>query len=639
MSQPPFFHPPFFTSFAPRLALALLLLVCACLPSSPVAAKTSWAPLVSRLTADGFDAQEMHELFARADLFYTPAPMRSKLRTLFKITYRGSRIKALQKALSRLGYDPGPADGVYGDRTAAALTDFLQQRKLNIDDTPSRELLKRVESELPAKHRTVQDKKGWTSRVYPVVKKNCRRAEARAFYVLHRAYFDTMEKTYGVPGVMAAGIMSVETRMGNYLGSTSALCILASMSLDNTYERAIRFFEKGKLNKEQQKWLKGIAKKRGDWAYNELKALLLYAKTNKRDPVGIPGSIYGAIGISQFMPSNISKYGKDGDKDGDVDLFTPPDAIHSIGSYLKEYGWKGKMTNLSRKREVLYGYNRSQRYVNSVMHMAEYLQKAFIIPEKKIKQRVVKVTNTLELFAAIAPNTRVELAPGAYILDEGAFVPNQYVTWPKTKDGVSPLVSNVPGLTLAGDVEAVFQSKRRHGPLLAFSNCDNLLLRKLKLERTQTNAAGSLGAALEISDCSGANVQFSIFSGGEQGLVLKNVTDFAFRHGYIQLMHKRALTVADSQNLLFKDVTLADNSGDALVSLRNAHGVKFSDSMLIRNHQSSEKGEVFSVTGDATTLDILGSCVLKNSFSKFVNTQSGVRSKGASTSGNSFRVK
>ena len=43
------------------------------------------------------------------------------------------------------------------------------------------------------------------------------------------------------------------------------------------------------------------------------------------------GSIYGAIGISQFMPTNALKFGQDGDGDGRVDLFRHEDAVHSLG--------------------------------------------------------------------------------------------------------------------------------------------------------------------------------------------------------------------------------------------------------------------------------------------------------------------
>lgn len=51
-------------------------------------------------------------------------------------------------------------------------------------------------------------------------------------------------------------------------------------------------------------------------------------------PSHLPGSIYGAVGLCQFMPSNIAVYGADGNGDGRVDLFDTSDAIASLANYL-----------------------------------------------------------------------------------------------------------------------------------------------------------------------------------------------------------------------------------------------------------------------------------------------------------------
>jgi membrane-bound lytic murein transglycosylase B len=38
--------------------------------------------------------------------------------------------------------------------------------------------------------------------------------------------------------------------------------------------------------------------------------------------------------LSQFMPQNIPRFGKDGDNDGKIDLFNPSDAILSTANFL-----------------------------------------------------------------------------------------------------------------------------------------------------------------------------------------------------------------------------------------------------------------------------------------------------------------
>jgi membrane-bound lytic murein transglycosylase B len=91
------------------------------------------------------------------------------------------------------------------------------------------------------------------------------------------------------------------------------------------------------------------------------------------DPAGINGSYAGALGIAQFMPSNIIAYAKDGNKDGRVDLHDHADAIASIASYLKHFGWK---PGIDRKKayKVVYQYNHSKYYVNIILKIADRLK-------------------------------------------------------------------------------------------------------------------------------------------------------------------------------------------------------------------------------------------------------------------------
>jgi membrane-bound lytic murein transglycosylase B len=115
------------------------------------------------------------------------------------------------------------------------------------------------------------------------------------------------------------------------------------------------------------------AEKKSKWAYRELKAFLDHTIIERIDPVEIKGSYAGAMGISQFMPSNIPELAKDGNNDGSIDLFNHADAIASIAYFLKHHGWK---PGISRKKaqKVVHHYNHSDQYVDAVLKISKLLK-------------------------------------------------------------------------------------------------------------------------------------------------------------------------------------------------------------------------------------------------------------------------
>ena len=79
------------------------------------------------------------------------------------------------------------------------------------------------------------------------------------------------------------------------------------------------------------------------------------------------------MGISQFMPSNIIVYAKDGDKDGKVDLFTHADAIASVANYLKCHGWYPGIEG-KKAFKVVWSYNHSDYYVKTIFKISDRLK-------------------------------------------------------------------------------------------------------------------------------------------------------------------------------------------------------------------------------------------------------------------------
>jgi membrane-bound lytic murein transglycosylase B len=75
-----------------------------------------------------------------------------------------------------------------------------------------------------------------------------------------------------------------------------------------------------------------------------LEHFILYAFKNNIDPYSIKSSYAGAIGLPQFMPSSIIKFGYDFDKDNVTDLTnSTKDALASIANYLTKKGWENSL--------------------------------------------------------------------------------------------------------------------------------------------------------------------------------------------------------------------------------------------------------------------------------------------------------
>ena len=128
------------------------------------------------------------------------------------------------------------------------------------------------------------------------------------------------EATYGVPAEIIVGILGVETIYGRDTGRFRVVDVLTTLAFayPETPNRADR-----------------MAFFRG-----ELENTLLLAHKENIDPFSLLGSFAGAVGMPQFMPGNILKYGVDFDGDGIVDLRgSAADAIGSVANFLVEHGW------------------------------------------------------------------------------------------------------------------------------------------------------------------------------------------------------------------------------------------------------------------------------------------------------------
>lgn len=198
--------------------------------------------------------------------------------------------------------------------------------------------------------------------------------EARVYLKENADAFAAAEKKFGVDPNVITAIILVETKLGRYVGKRSILNTLSTMAvLTEPEQRDYLWKQLPEERRYSRDEYDRKADQKSNWAYRELKAFLTYTSLHRIDPVTVRGSYAGALGLAQFMPSNILAYGKDGNGDGRIDLFNHTDAIFSIASYLKHYGWKPGIDD-KKAYSVVYRYNHSKYYVNTILKIRNLLE-------------------------------------------------------------------------------------------------------------------------------------------------------------------------------------------------------------------------------------------------------------------------
>ena len=138
-------------------------------------------------------------------------------------------------------------------------------------------------------------------------------ARGRELAAQYRGALARIEKEFGVPGNVVLAIWGRETDYGGEKDGLDAIRVLATQAYTG---------------------------KRKDFFRNEF----LYALKMLQD--GVPRSALhsswgGAMGLTQFLPSEFYKYAVDFDGDGKKDIWhSVPDALASAAKQLKDKGWR-----------------------------------------------------------------------------------------------------------------------------------------------------------------------------------------------------------------------------------------------------------------------------------------------------------
>ncbi len=133
-----------------------------------------------------------------------------------------------------------------------------------------------------------------------------------------RPAVDAAARRYGVPAEILAAIWGMESNYGSNTGDIPTIDALASL---------------------------GFEGRREAWARGQLLAALKILQNRDIDRAQMLGSWAGAMGQTQFLPSNFLAYAVDADGDGRRDIWgSIPDVMASTANFLARSGWQAGQT-------------------------------------------------------------------------------------------------------------------------------------------------------------------------------------------------------------------------------------------------------------------------------------------------------
>ena len=129
-----------------------------------------------------------------------------------------------------------------------------------------------------------------------------------------RPVVDPIAARYGVPAETLFAIWGMESNFGSFVGDIPTIDALATL---------------------------GFEGRREAWARDQLLAALKILQNRDIDRAQMIGSWAGAMGQTQFLPSNYLAYAVDADGDGRRDLWDSiPDVMASTANFLDRSGWQ-----------------------------------------------------------------------------------------------------------------------------------------------------------------------------------------------------------------------------------------------------------------------------------------------------------
>ena len=183
-----------------------------------------------------------------------------------------------------------------------------------------------------------------------------RAKKAERLFKINAHLFSEVESEFMVEKEILLALWGIETQFGKYVGKMDIISSLATLSFD---------------------------KRRREFFSSQLLILLKLIDKKLIDPSKLYGSWAGAYGNFQFMPSTISRYAIDYDRNNKIELKTSlEDSLASAANYIRKIGWKKgepcfyrvKLTKKMKKKYI----NLSAKNISNKLKISKWKRKGVI---------------------------------------------------------------------------------------------------------------------------------------------------------------------------------------------------------------------------------------------------------------------
>jgi hypothetical protein len=163
---------------------------------------------------------------------------------------------------------------------------------------------------------------------------------------------------------------------------------------------------------------------------------------------------------------------------------------------------------------------------------------------------------------------------------------NPYIRWGYVFDGYELTITGVTGLTIRGGGNGHFAltNAATYACILRFENCEDIAVENVIAGHSANYTSGCDAGVFSFEDCRDVTIRrASMYGCGAEGLWLYGVDGLTVEDSEIYECSVRLLTVNDSANITFRDVTFRDTGERNLVFMSESENLLFEDCVFRDN--------------------------------------------------------